>query len=667
MVPELIFQNPYVQGLVGIIIEQVAVAGYQQFKKLSTNKGTRQFLANQLLSCLEKSYLDICTYFSWEYNINAIEELLEKDRLLLNGENIENQLIHTLYQASGADETGIVDDEVIKYWLDSFFMHLSCCQELYNYINRTPQGGSNALSRIEVYADNKIYDEAFLEPLFLEAAVNDGKKALLRDVYMPAKYKVRTETGEKRIDISEMLSSFFNHRSSFTIQQDSKFPAIAFRIFAIMIMGKPGSGKSSFVSYLSSILPTIIPQRSYYIIRLRNMLKAQVNSVDPIQGLLEYMQTDMSMLKDSVLILDGLDEICAMYNRTDFHEYLKKLLQNLSTVQGLQLVITSRTGYFRIDNAIEHFCLVIHIENWDNKDLDQWSDKYAAFHMGLREIISRNAAHLKEEKYSDKKAIFAVPILFYMANARGELLCNHKSVCSVYDAVLTEVAGERHYDGASFLATGELIPPELARQICLEIAFAMFRNGRLNLEDQTDPYLAPDEVEIALADAIRGSNSSIQSLDEVSKKKIKDFYALTFYYSKNNVDINAVEFAHKTIAEYFAAEKILEILFKASELTTEDDFCRILSECFGYAPITTDIFLFIYEKIKIKEGSPEINAVRMILEKHFLNSVIDGSLFIAPKKYFSAIHYIDRISVMVKSVLLLYEYLECTPPVFTEM
>ena len=664
MVPDLsaFFQNPYVQGLISFIAEQIMTAGYQRFKDNADNGDSRALLAKQLASCLDRAYCDTCKQFSWEYNDKAIEEVLKKNNELWMDNNLEDRLVKILYQASGADETGIVTKDVIGYWIKCFRINLSCAQELFNYISQ--ERGRDIVENF--HADSTDYQDAFNEKLFLETVVDDGKFASLKDVYIQPRYKTKTVKGEKTVEVASMLKSFFSDRDRFTIQQDDDFPVIAKKIFAIMILGKPGSGKSSFISYLSHAIPEEFPLRRLYIIRLRNLTSAQINNDDPIQGLLDYMQTERSALEKSILILDGLDEICAMYHRTDFHSYLKKLLHALSNVQGLQLVITSRHGYFRIDDSIEHYCLIVNIENWDNGDLERWSSLYADIHPGLDDVIRSNKEHLKEEKYSDKKAIFAVPILFYMANARGELLSRHKNVCSVYDAVLTEVAGARHYDSAAYTYTGDLIPPNLARQICMEIAFAMFRNGRLSLIDQADPYLAPDEVAEAINDAIQICYPSGFTIKEEDKKKIKDFYALTFYYSRHDSSVNAVEFAHKTIAEYFTAEKIISLLNNAQDSITKEELCELLSECFGYAPITADIFLFLYEKIQLFETANGISRIKQGLEKHFIASVLDGSLFSKPKKYDSAIHIIDRVPVMMRSVLLLFEYLQCLPPALEE-
>lgn len=493
--------------------------------------------------------------------------------------------------------------------------------------------------------DTADYLKSFVDPLFLETQIGDGKTALLKDVYIPAEYK----NGSRRESVESLLWQYF------------KADYLPVMNVGVMIMGQPGSGKSSFVSYMATRLRDTMPNRAYYIVRLRNLKIKQINAEDPIQGLLEYLRIEEDELEDAVLILDGLDEICALYQNTDFQTYLEKLLHNCSTINKLKLVITSRTGYFTIDNRISNHLRIIQIENWENKDLEKWSDLYAGIHPSLQKTIAKNTEHLKEARYSDKKDIFAVPILFYMANARGELLSNHKSICSVYDAVLTEVADKRHYDPTCHNSVHDYISPELARQICVEIAFGMFRCGRLNYI-KGDPFLEPSEVELALSEAMKTCKKDLSSLDVNSKKRIKDIYALTFYYNKSNSKKNAVEFAHRTIAEYFTSEKIMQILCSAQDDIDEDTLCKILAECFGYAPVTTDVFRFLREKIKTREKDYVIKKIKKALERHFLNVSINGKLFSVPEKYYNDMHCLDRIPVMLKSVLTLFEYLDCRPP-----
>lgn len=510
-----------------------------------------------------------------------------------------------------------------------------------------------------VHNDNRIYKEAYYEELFLEDVLNDGQHARLCDVYVTPKYSV-PRSKKTGLSVYKMIRGFLTNREAFILQQDSTFPIINKRIFAIILFGKPGSGKSSFVAYLAATMTkNELQNRQLNIIRLRDMLEEQINSPDPLKGILAYLQTNERSLKQSILILDGLDEICAMYHEVDFHLYLKRLLQNLKSILGIQVVITSRLGYFKLDDDITSFCLTVNLDDWDNRDLNKWGLNYLKKHQQLRGVIQQNTKHLQNEKFSDKKSIFAVPILFYMANARGEYLENHKNICSVYDAVLRDVFENRIYDRTPYNALKDLISPSLSRQICREIAFTMFRSGRVLLNAEGDPFLSPDEVEAAIDQAmcIQPKESGEFGVNE--KKKIKDMFALTFYYNKKFQTRNAVEFAHKSIAEYFAAEKILELLFAKTAKSDSKNLCEALEECFGYMPITTEISSFLNEKIHTCADEDEIRKLKNIIESKLRSIVVSGELFDNSVDKKSSIHSLDRIVVLFKSALILFEYLDC--------
>lgn len=502
--------------------------------------------------------------------------------------------------------------------------------------------------------DSESYTKAFHAPLFLETAINDNNPALLSDVYVPAEYMPTPGTRKK---IYYLLQSYFSNQELPTATA-----------VGIMILGQPGSGKSSFIAYLANELHNA-SSKQYYIIRLRNLRSSQINAEDPIQGLLEYLNIEEKDLIDSILVLDGLDEICALYSNTDFSVYIKMLLQNVSTIQNMKLVITSRTGYFSVDEQLEKSLYIIKIENWDDSNLREWSRSYSSKHPSLQKVISKNTKYLISghsnnpiNGHSNKKGIFAVPILFYMANARGESLEKHDSISSLYDAVFTEVSDQRNYDPAHYNTSHKYITPKLARQICIEIAFSMFRCGRLNTFPD-DPFLEPIEVDTALRDAVDiCSEQAVPELSVDIKRRIKNTYALTFFYNIDNQKQNAVEFAHRTIAEYFTSEKIFQILSSFADETNEDDMCKKLSECFAYAPITPDIFRFFHSKIKTPSKSVSLTPIKIALTRFLVNASLNGKLFNAPEKHTSNMHLLDRISVMTRSVLMLFEYLDCTPP-----
>ena len=493
-----------------------------------------------------------------------------------------------------------------------------------------------------VKSDNDSYRKSYHSPLFLEAAEN---KVRLEDVYVRPRVNSWSYLQKSETDLE--LMSFVQDYCKNSVEQK-----------VLYLYGKPGSGKSAWVSFLSEELKSICNDRKYYLIRLRNMTNAQINQTSPIDGLLDYMNALADDLKNAVLVLDGLDEICALYHNSNMHLYLAKLTQALSEIDGLQTIITTRPGYISLDKKMQKAFLIMELQNWKESDFQYWADRYVQIHPEIQDIIEKNTAHLVEDASRDqKKTMFSVPILFYMANAKGLLIENYSSVCELYDAVFSNVLEEHSYDPSVHRNMDEIIHPDLARQICREIAFSMFRNGRLYFTSQDDPYLAPDEVSDAIEQAFSLTEGSAQELSQEDKERIKKIYTLTFFYNTSNQGANAVEFAHKSIAEYFIAEKIAEMLAHMNlKHPNMETIAEAFRNCFGYNYITTEICLFLNEKIRQQEK--ELASLKKYLEASFLQLVYSELLWrpVADREMMS---YLDRPSIILRSVLLLMEYLDC--------
>lgn len=494
------------------------------------------------------------------------------------------------------------------------------------------------------HSDVTRYQEAFKKSLFLE---NGENKASVRDVFI----EPRIKQNSLNIKILQSLKPFLDSTD------------YAQRV--MFIYGSPGSGKSTFVSFLSTNpLCMDIP---FHFVCLRNMTEAQINDDSPLEGVLKYIHGQFEDLFNSVLVLDGLDEICALYSQSNMCTYLGKLYEEGTKIQGLKIIITSRPGYFSLNEKLKNFFSIVELTNWEKDDLYEWRDKYTKVHPESIEVITKNIQHLLTDAELDKKkTMFSVPILFYMANAKNLLIENYGTVCALYDAVFSNVLDERLYDPTLNRNMDATISPKLARQICREIAYSMFKYGRLGFLSLNDPYLIPQEVSDAIELAVKKVGDTEKILSASDKNRIKEMFTLTFFYNINDDSKNAVEFAHKSIAEYFIAEKITEILVNTSSaLTNSDDtsvsyrsklLASALISCFGYTSISEEICIFLNEKLRQKDA--ELISLKENLEQSFYSIIKSESLLDKPQDA-EGLAYFDRASIMLRSMLLLIEYLNC--------
>lgn len=524
--------------------------------------------------------------------------------------------------------------------------------ELAKKISKNVESIENVNHRVSsvIKNDNDIYKDLYNEELFLE---KDGKrKAKLKEVFVIPSFS--TEYGKQnKQNTAELILDFIRgevDNSIFMWRSRKRDASVLF------IFGFPGIGKSSLVSHIISNSNN----SNIHCVRLRDLDEDGINSENPFNTILSYLSTTENQVKENIIILDGLDEICAIYKGTDFNRFLEKLINKSSKVFGLKLIITSRMGYINLIDSptLSPYYLSVSLCNWDNDELKKWSDKYINIHPELEEIILKNYNYLTETENRYKQNIFAVPILFYMACARELEISKVSSVGELYDLIFSEVAINRNYDPAAYYSLNSVISPDLSRQIAIEIAFQMFYEGRMSISDNENPFLHPEEVNQALNRAFNLNKVREAELKSEEMAQIKNLYGLSFYYKKNTSK-NAVEFAHKSIAEYFIAEKIVQSLLMLGKVDGNlDVICNVVYECFGLRPISQEILDFIVDKFERKKEDGFVKKTISILSTHFETLFIRGLMF---EKYSSRlgkekISIFERVVSVSKSILAIINY-----------
>ena len=489
---------------------------------------------------------------------------------------------------------------------------------------------------LRIFDDTEKYKKFFNKKLFLETT-SDIK---LSDIYIKPKCNSLFNEQNQPLDLFDYIRGFISHK--YTDYDFSTYYKVLF------IFGKPGVGKSSFVSYIANNKSSL--GKNLYIVRLRDIPHKFILEQTPLTSISNYLNCKHMDLRNSTLILDGLDEISAIYNR-NFIRYIKDLIQECGN-ENIKSIITTRDGYFDFENELQHFAYRVDISLWNEDDFIDWKSIYIQYHPELETTINSNINTLLT--HESLKKIFAVPILFYMANAKNILIEKHQTINSLYDEIFKDVFNNRKHDPTLSNNLDDLIGKKLARQIAKEIAFSMHMTGQLIYSNENDPYIGPQNVDEALnrayniCDDIGGDNRKLTDSD---KRKIGELYALTFYYEKSFSDYSAVEFAHKTIAEYFIADKIVEMLFQINNLNPTE-ITKVLFDCFCCKPVTPIIFEFIREKIIKKKGSIEYNNLKNNLSKYFIENCIIGTAFIPNGcDYYKSTNIFNILPSIFKSTL----------------
>lgn len=412
----------------------------------------------------------------------------------------------------------------------------------------------NTPEKEEKICDNNYeYQERFKDTLFLETDINDGKKASLDDIH-----------------IEPHIKFAFTNLKEWVEARDSRI---------LLLYGKAGIGKTSFTTWLSLNNDF---NRECHILELRKFISEldSDNSWEAIKKCFNCTSNDE--YQNKVLILDGLDEVCVLKSDFDGHDFINNLRNSLrfDFGRGIRIIVTARMGYFNSfdrDNYIEVATIF-----WKEDSVEKWCEAYSKIHTNRSEWCEAFKKAYADLGANDKrKDVFCTPIILYICCVSQIDISKHDSVASIYDEAYN-IIGKRRYNELPHTSQQEF---EVNRRFTKELAFQMFLN------DMLEDIISGDFVRIAKEKVVNWAKS--ESLNPVKEPEFEKLFAINhFAYGKNN----AIEFAHKTIGEYFTAVKLYEDYFEQIGGTPENTWQNIFN-AFRYKAIPADIMQYLVDII----------------------------------------------------------------------
>lgn len=438
---------------------------------------------------------------------------------------------------------------------------------LLHEIIRHNQETTNNLKKAEANAKyiSDTYKNHFLKPLFLEKSLSDGKVATLKDVYIENKFSILDfPYHNENFIYTGLLKFIINFVNGNLLEENyhTRYSLDSNAIRVLFVKGHPGSGKSSLFYYLANLKcydERFFPDHTFYFVKLidvYNFKNGNLSLNNPFGDIEDYLNMP-SLKSKTVLVLDGLDEICVA-NNFDVNEYCNNLIRIVSGKRTLRVIITTRLNYISISNHDNANVINVQLHNLAVEDLKIWIEKYFSIHTSLdleKEVALRNIEFLKLNNKNKVPEIFAIPLLFYMIVISKADLSKINNVGQLYDAVFEELK-ERNYnpDEESFRQTHGInrkISDKLARQIAIEISYEMYKANTQLLKINSEQ----------LKNALNEAFEKEWRLREADKEQIEVLFPITFFYKNsynNSLDGDVVEFAHKSIAEFFSAEKLFQ-------------------------------------------------------------------------------------------------------------
>lgn len=434
---------------------------------------------------------------------------------------------------------------------------------------------------------NDIYINSFKTPLFLHKKNTDkddkNLEVVLSNLFVFQKYN------DGKDDLQERLENF--------IQSDSH---------VLIIEGDAGNGKSSLVGWMNyhyalndDDSKNMFGDKMLVTIRLRDLNKELIKE-NFCEALFEYTKTHdpdefETIFENSVVVLDGYDELCMILGGTEYSlkdSMLEELLECF--YDSLKFIITSRPHYIN-KNWLRIEYDSIYLNHFDKAKRDEW---ITAYRDKCRQSIDPNVLDfIKNIDENDAKGVCDTPFSLYMLAANREMseqVLNNS--WALYHKIFYSAISETPYNEIySRIKKKHSISKykETIYQINEEIAYEMYKN---NSKSESVFFLKDSKVK----EIVRRVAEKNCSTDEDVKNLTEGSFALCCYW-KNDAKDGAIEFYHNNIRDFFVCEKIFREINKLYDSVSSDElsdeeiqkFIDKFCELFHYGELADMVSYFI--------------------------------------------------------------------------
>lgn len=480
----------------------------------------------------------------------------------------------------------------------------------------------------------EFYSKQFLQPMFYEyKCIYDNHVATRHDCYIAPEYKFLHTSDSNCPDIFVLIEYIFC--GQFSNQISDAYPPTDNEIEFmkrlrqendnfILITGAPGMGKTSlFYKFAYEKATTNYCENYKFIgLKMRDLAAGGLISPQfPLTPILKHLKCDLVTLENSILFLDGLDELLSLKDIADHrNEFIKNLFAYIKQIKNCKLIITTRPSV-DIDTSA-HKILEVELLPLSAKRQVVFCENYVHIHPNAKsyteKLLAKNLAPLK------------IPMALYICVAlRIELLNERNTLGDIFEQLFLQIE-ERNYDG-SLTYLGNVIEP---RFIAQEIAFAMATEGCDILENEKTLQVLENYY-------AHTNNTELFKL-------ARNVYGLTFYYVNHSC---ATEFLHKSFAEFLTAEKLekeAHLLLRSDSANSKifENWYKLFS-CFELSKTVLQFYSYKIEK----EESPDI----LKSVENFINASLSNDWLTKISEFNS-----QKAFVYIKNMLNLRKfYLRC--------
>ena len=466
----------------------------------------------------------------------------------------------------------------------------------------------NRQSKSEIRNDTERFAKSYKSDiLFLESYSNDGRFARLSDLFVipPAFFHVKyvADTEYKKVESSDIINdinSIVMCDDYFTIDG-----VIHKNVNAMVILGLPGIGKSSITQRLASdyLEGSVFEGKKLFSFRLRDLADQNINIQDPLSSILQYSNISKSELDNSVMILDGLDELCGIQCMEDsIDAFCQNLLKQSS--KSFKIIITSRLNYISLSPIEYPHTIFVELRPFMKPQIDKWLTQFLSVHSQENEHIATSivARFNSCRDETDENEFLRMPLSLYIVMSLRIDLTNQMSLSTIYDRMIDQLK-YREYDENKHAIVGKIDFENIAKNI----AHKMFSLDKFVLNSE--------EVREVIG-------STEKTLNDEEIDRIGGLYGMSFYFKDGIPQRRSVEFIHRTLSDYVVAWKLCDDLSVC--LDDFEEFWNTIDRLLGNNEISPEISDFFIERLE--KDIPQKDAFATAFRKYYLDILNAGMI-----------------------------------------
>ncbi len=467
-------------------------------------------------------YNELKDLVSYTINIYSFYLSYERNSLLDFITSYLVSYINTLYKVINngyIDEFLIIQDGILSIFNEA------------KYFSEQKKHSANLSIKSKIVSKKSISDFSSNMDNALPFEAEDGKK--LKDVFIQPEYYINYLKNRILDDFDLLSDSFINgYLKKYLLNVGYRGTELEHTYRHMIILGSGGMGKSTLLYNLASRLQFKRAKTNLNTFFVK-LSKVPHRSKSLLSDVKAHLQLDDEDMAHSMFILDAYDEFY-LANDHDREFIISQFCRDIEELKSFS-IITSRPGYFNpkvISNSV-----VINLCTFSSKKRALWINKY---NINMDEFRKNAIINYFDKSDVAGTEFIGVPIILYMIAASKIDLSLISSKYEAYNKLfgIDGIWFNRKYDEKHPLL--DSIHKEIY-ELILEIAFRIFNNSKGISINKTEIF-----------DIINSLNSN-QS-DIISNLKL--CFPLVTYF-KNDSDLNEIEFAHKSIYEYYLSQAIL--------------------------------------------------------------------------------------------------------------